>query len=476
MTTTNSGTPGSMQLAYGLGGIANGVFSNGLSFFLLIYYNLVIGLPAELVGLALSIALVFDAISDPLVGYISDNWKSRMGKRHPFIYLAIIPVSALFWLIWNPPSSLASQTELFWFLLGTTIALRFAMTLYDVPHNAMVPELTSSYNGRTLLAGYKVSATWIAGQIMVIAMYVVWLVPTDIMPYGILNQAGYQQAGLFGAFIIGIAILMSALGLNRYQSSMREIAHAENGNAGGFFTQFLAAASLPSLRAIFMSSAVFAIGAGIGAALWTYLMSFYWELSNEQIVYILFANLIGALIAGFSVKAVSNRDNKKSAAIKLSILSTIVGVGPYLLRHFDLFPANGTEMLLYALLIHGVLQVGLIVATTSLMTSMTADVVEVGLHHSGYQNEGIITASITFVLKAGTAGGLAISGAFLGLIGFPTAPDQSNLTPEIISGLGYNYALLTMVVYALSIVALFFYRIDKQQFETLVNSTPRTAS
>ncbi|MBT8171007.1 MFS transporter [Falsiruegeria litorea] len=176
------------------------------------------------------------------------------------------------------------------------------------------------------------------------------------------------------------------------------------------------------------------------------------------------------------IKTVSNRDNKKSAAIKLSVLSTIVGVGPYLLRHFDLFPANGTEMLLYALLIHGVLQVGLIVATTSLMTSMTADVVEVGLHHSGYQNEGIITASITFVLKAGTAGGLAISGAFLGLIGFPTAPDQSNLTPEIISGLGYNYALLTMVVYVLSIIALFFYRIDKQQFENLVQNTSRAAS
>ncbi|MBT3142602.1 MFS transporter [Ruegeria litorea] len=476
MTTINSGTPGSMQLAYGLGGIANGIFSNGLSFFLLIYYNLVIGLPAEMVGLALSIALVFDAVSDPLVGYISDNWKSRMGKRHPFIYLAIIPVSALFWLIWNPPSSLASQMELFWFLLGTTIALRLAMTLYDVPHNAMVPELTSSYNGRTLLAGYKVSATWIAGQIMVIAMYVVWLVPTDIMPYGILNQAGYQQAGLFGAVIIGIAILMSALGLNRYQNIMQEIAHAEHGNAGGFFTQFFAATSLPSLRAIFISSAVFAIGAGIGAALWTYLMSFYWELSNDQIVYILFANLIGALAAGLMIKTVSNRDNKKSAAIKLSVLSTIVGVGPYLLRHFDLFPANGTEMLLYALLIHGVLQVGLIVATTSLMTSMTADVVEVGLHHSGYQNEGIITASITFVLKAGTAGGLAISGAFLGLIGFPTAPDQSNLTPEIISGLGYNYALLTMVVYVLSIIALFFYRIDKQQFENLVQNTSRAAS
>lgn len=457
-----------MQLAYGAGGVANGIFSNGLSFFLLIYYNLVIGLPAETVGLALSIALIFDAISDPVVGYLSDNTQARSGKRHPYLYLSILPVAFLFWLIWNPPESLASPAQQFWFLLGVTIALRLAMTLYDVPHNAMVPELTRDYNGRTLLSGHKVSVTWIAGQVMVIAMYLIWLVPTDTMPYGILNQAGYQEAGLVGAIGLAIAIAVTALGTRPWQNKMKEIAHDPTRSPRGFFGQFLAAARLPALRAIFLSSAVYAIGAGIGAALWSYLMSFFWELSNDQIALILMANLVGALIAGSLVKLVANSNDKKSSAIQLSILSALVGAAPYLLRHWGLFPANGTDALIYVLFAHGVLQVGLIVWTSALLTSMTADVVELGLYQSGFQNEGIITAAITFILKAGTAGGLAISGAFLAFVGFPASPSQSNLTAPIIDALGWNYAWLTLFVYALSIVALLFYRIDKATFENLV--------
>ncbi|WP_164658382.1 MFS transporter [Tropicibacter sp. Alg240-R139] len=470
MITQTANVSGKMQLFYGLGGVANGVFSNGLSFFLLIYYNLVIGLPAEVVGFALSIALVFDAISDPVVGYLSDNWKSRLGKRHPFIFLSIVPTAFLFWLIWNPPASLTTDDQLFWFLLLTTIGLRLSMTLYDVPHNAMLPELTSDYNARTLLSGHKVSVTWIAGQIIVIAMYTIWLVPTDFMPYGILNQAGYQEAGLVSAFLIAGAILISALGLLSYKGQMTEIAHEPTKSAGGFFRQFASAAGLPALRAVFLSSATYAIGAGVGAALWTYLMSFYWELSNDQISLILVANLVGALLAGFSIKLVSKRDNKKATAINLSILSTIVGAGPYLLRWLDVFPANGTDALIYVLFVHGILQVGLIVWASSVLSSMTADVVEVGLNKSGFQNEGIITASITFILKAGTAGGLAVSGMFLAFVGFPSAPDQSNLTPAIISSLGLNYALLTVVIYAASIAFLLFYNIDKKQFEEMLNT------
>ncbi|WP_170423675.1 MFS transporter [Ruegeria arenilitoris] len=468
MNTKTDAPSARMQLFYGAGGVANGILTNGLSFFLLIYYNLVIGLPAETVGLALSIALIFDAISDPLVGYLSDNTRSRAGKRHPFIYLAIIPIALLYWFIWNPPETLTTENQQFWFLLITTILLRTAMTLFDVPHNAMVPELTKDYGGRTTLSGLKVSIGWIAGQIMVIAMYVIWLVPTDTMPYGILNQAGYQQAGFVGAVIIALAIAFSALGTRRWQDRMIDISHDATYSASGFFKQSIAAFKLPALRAIFISSAIYAVGAGIGAALWTYLTSFFWELNNDQISLILIANLIGALIGGVTIGLISRSGDKKASAIILSILSAVVGAAPYLLREIGFFPANGTELLIWLLFAHGILQIVLIVWTTALLTSMTADVVELGMSQNGFQNEGIITSVITFVLKAGTAGGLAASGVFLAFVGFPEAPDQSNLTAEVTRALGWNYACLTLVVYMASVIALMFYRLDKSQFDELL--------
>ena len=81
------------KLFYGVGSVAYGVKDNGFSFFLLLYYSQVLGLSPTLAGTALMLALLVDAISDPLVGYISDNWHSKWGRRHPFMYFAALPLA-----------------------------------------------------------------------------------------------------------------------------------------------------------------------------------------------------------------------------------------------------------------------------------------------------------------------------------------------------------------------------------------------
>src|SRR5436190_18873436 len=78
---------------YGFGSVSFGVKDNGFSYLLLIFYNQVIGLPATMVSIALLIALVFDACIDPMIGQVSDNLRSRWGRRHPFMYGAALPVA-----------------------------------------------------------------------------------------------------------------------------------------------------------------------------------------------------------------------------------------------------------------------------------------------------------------------------------------------------------------------------------------------
>mgnify|MGYP005995006263 FL=1 len=75
----------STKFAYGFGAIAFGVKNNGFDYFLLTFYSIVLGVDAPLVGLALLIALVVDSISDPIVGYLSDNTTSKWGRRHPWM-------------------------------------------------------------------------------------------------------------------------------------------------------------------------------------------------------------------------------------------------------------------------------------------------------------------------------------------------------------------------------------------------------
>src|SRR6185436_1943256 len=79
------------KLLYASGSLAFGIKEGGLSGFLLLFYNQVIGMPAGLVGLAIAIALAVDSVIDPVVGQVSDSWRSRWGRRHPFMYVAMVP-------------------------------------------------------------------------------------------------------------------------------------------------------------------------------------------------------------------------------------------------------------------------------------------------------------------------------------------------------------------------------------------------
>ena len=88
----DSKVPFSIKAAYGTGSVAEGMKNSVFNSFLLFYYTGVLGLPGSLAGTALFIAMCFDAVSDPLVGYLSDHTRSRLGRRHPYMYAAAIPM------------------------------------------------------------------------------------------------------------------------------------------------------------------------------------------------------------------------------------------------------------------------------------------------------------------------------------------------------------------------------------------------
>ena len=103
------------------------------------------GVDAGLVGVALLIALIVDAVSDPVVGYWSDNMRTRFGRRHPFMYAALIPTAVTYFLTWNPPAGV-SGNDLFIWLLACTILVRLSFTFFDVPSTALAAEIPAIFN------------------------------------------------------------------------------------------------------------------------------------------------------------------------------------------------------------------------------------------------------------------------------------------------------------------------------------------
>ena len=111
-----------------------------------------------MVGLALTLALVLDAVLDPIVGYWSDNFRSKWGRRHPFMYASAIPIAVFFYLLWTPPQGWDHQA-LFWYLLTFAILTRAALTFFETPNAALAPELTRDYDERSTLQSVRFDYT-----------------------------------------------------------------------------------------------------------------------------------------------------------------------------------------------------------------------------------------------------------------------------------------------------------------------------
>ena len=198
------------RIAYGFGSVAYGVKDNGFGYFLLLFYGTVIGVDPGMVGLAIFIALMLDAVSDPVVGYVSDNWRSKWGRRHPFMYAAAIPVSISYFLLWNPPE--LSDGQLFWYLLILAVLIRTFITFYETPSSSLLPELSQDYDERTKLQAWRLYFGWTGGNLMSVLMFGALLVANEKYPVGTLNRDGYAAYGIISSVLIFLSIMISALG------------------------------------------------------------------------------------------------------------------------------------------------------------------------------------------------------------------------------------------------------------------------
>jgi glycoside/pentoside/hexuronide:cation symporter, GPH family len=167
------------KLATGLSAVAIAIKDNGFGVFLIFYYNQVIGMPADWVGLAIMIALFADALIDPLIGHFGDRTNTRWGRRHPWIYASALPIALAWILIWNPPDW--SHEALFYYLIGTAILMRAALSCNEVASTAIIPELTSDYHERTAIVRYRSLFAWAAGLILLYCAYAVFLVPSETL-------------------------------------------------------------------------------------------------------------------------------------------------------------------------------------------------------------------------------------------------------------------------------------------------------
>src|SRR5690242_15642587 len=380
-----------------MGAIAYGVKDNGFSYFLLLYYNQVLGLPAAWVGAAIMSALIVDAISDPIVGYASDNLHSSWGRRHPFMYASALPVALTYFLLWNPPASLKGG-GLFGYLVGLAILVRITITFYEIPSSALVSELTDQYDERTAMLSYRFFFGWWGGLAMAVAAYFVFLRPTAKYPVGQLNLVGWHHYGTAAAIIMFVAITLSTLGLHPQIPYLQQPPPKRAFDTGRIARELVESLSNRSFLVLFISAIFSAAAAGVATSLNIYFGTYFWELKPNQLGIIALGPFISAAVALFLAPVISARVGKKRGAIWVFGMAAVWGPLSIFLRLLGLMPVNGSPALLPALFMFAVVEVTLIVVASILIASMVADIVEDSQIQTGRRSEGVFFAARAFIM------------------------------------------------------------------------------
>ncbi|WP_309606316.1 MFS transporter [Phenylobacterium sp.] len=451
---------------YGFGSVAFGVKDNGFSYFLAFFYTQVVGLPAATVGLAIMFALVIDAFIDPVIGQLSDNTRSRWGRRHPFMYFSALPVAASYLLLWNPPKGW-ERGALIAYLVSTAVLIRSFISCYEIPSSALAAELTTDYDERTRLLSWRFLFGWVGGLAMYGLALAVFLRPDAAHPVGQLNPAGYAHYGLFAAGLMMVAILTTSIGTHREIPNLRAPPHARV-TLGRLAGEMVATLANRPFLMILTSSFFYAMGIGLGFSINLYFSTYFWEFSSGQIAGFTFSSLAAAILAFSIAPRIAQRFDKKPAAMILIPAGLAISVAPIVLRLLGAFPANGAEVLYPAIFITNIFGVGLGITGSILFTSMIADVVEDSELKTGRRQEGLFFAAAAFINKAVSGMGIFTSGMIIAAIHFPHDIKPGDVAPEIVRNLGLTYVPVQMALYGIAVLLLVGYRISrKTHAETL---------
>jgi glycoside/pentoside/hexuronide:cation symporter, GPH family len=447
---------------YGLGSAAFGIKDNGFQTILLLYYNQVIGLPGQLVGGAIFIALIVDAFLDPIIGQISDNVRTKWGRRHPFMYASALPVAVSYLLLWNPPNW--SHGALFLYLIVVSIVVRIFISFYEIPSSALAPELTADYDQRTSFLGIRSFFAWFGGMGMYLAAFAIFLTPDAHHKIGQLNETGYHHYGITAAILMFAVIIISALGTHRHIKHFRLNPPRRIG-AFAMLGEMFSTLHNRSFLVLFIGGLFFVSATGLVFALSIYFNTYLWRLNSFQIFLLGLGTLLAAALAYWVALPLSRRYGKKYAAMSLFTASLAIGIVPLGMRLLGIFLTNGSRWLVPTLAAFNIISASLGIACGILLASMLADVVEDSERITGRRSEGLFFAASSFMQKAASGLGLFLSGAIIELVHFPTKAAPASLDPHVVYNLALAYLPSIVILYGAAIAIVGFYRITREDHQ-----------
>ena len=444
-TPAHNAVPMGQKIAFGFGMLANQMFPAALGVFIIVLVQ-DLGFAAILWGIIQFLPRVFDAITDPIMGFISDNTRSKWGRRRQYVFIGALIMGLAYIAMWQLDKGDGVVFNFIYFL-GWSLVFYLGLTIFSVPYVAMGYEISEDFHERTQIMAIS---QFIGQWAWVIAPWF-WVILYDPAWFESADQ-GVHELSVWVAIPCTIFALIPAIFIKskstldrtdfvpisagRILRSVREI-----------FTSAFEAFRIKQFRQI--AGATFLIFNSFNViAAYTFLIIVHHLFNSDPASAGYWPALhgsVGALVTTFLVIPIVAQMSKRLGKKRAFVISQLISIIGYVLFWF-LFVPGKPHLFLYALPFHS-FGIG---SLFTIMMSMTADVCDLDELETGKRREGVLGAVYWWMVKLGFGVAALLGGAILAIVGF----DADNVTESAVTGMRAFYSLLPIagVVGALLVI------------------------
>ncbi|NLK17408.1 MAG: MFS transporter [Clostridiales bacterium] len=469
------------KMYYGAGNLGIAFVSQTMTGFIMFFGTVVCRIPPFLMGLAFSIGVVWDAVTDPLMGYITDNTRSHLvGKRHGYIVAGTFLVALSNVLLWSVPMSADSIQKFLWFL-GATILLQTTNTVFSTPYNALGIDLAGDYHEQTTLQTYK-SIFFLVGTISpTIIMALLQANPSSGFTDGRLDPKTYLDMAYICSTIMLLCGFISYMGtfshvprLIKKEHCKRQMVPAAK-SLKEIVGEFFYVLRDRNYSAIILGYAVSMIASAFLTGVGLYMFTYTFKLTSTQ-MYFLLGALFVSIILSQPLWALLSKKLDKKPSLLLGVGITLAGVAFLFGVFLNLGNVGGQEELM-TLLLPTLAFTGIGIGSLyPLPYSMMADTIAYDSVKKNKDRTAMFTGFMTFSFKLSQAATLLIIGIMLELIGFKTDTGADVYVPPYSAEVGLGYLFCVGVAASLICGMILFSRYGLKKSDIPTHEEVRTPS
>lgn len=425
---------------YAFGEGATSVTMNGMGNFAMLFYTQIMGMSPELAGTAFAATTLYDAVTDPMMGTLSDRTRSRFGRRHPYMLIGGLALAVLFFFVWFVPETFQGEKTLFWYLLSINILIKTAFTVFVVPHTALGFEMCKTDDDRARVQGVRYGFNMIINIIFGGLGWIIFF-PDRVAADGTVID-GTKVLGNFHnmgiVLAVGAALLILICVAATYKFAEKGLVKDKSETVKDHLKAFV-----HDLKDVYSDKLVWFVFGFFGLAqfammvvsqvqMFTYVE--YMQFSSVEKTFVHTGGMVGFMLGSFCLGGLVKRlDKRKTGYIAmfagsfgcLALLAIFTG-GLMEPKSIPLFEIKEQAFHLSSV-VFGVFQMiwwascGILVP---LAASMIADLSVVKKLKTGEVTEGRYAAGFSFFLKMACALGMFVTGYILKGVGYVSGAER----------------------------------------------------